>query len=101
MKSMGYMKIDKGELIEILAYLTTSAELLINEPHIYGPLRLLEAANRLIEMAESKGIDIDDLRELKQKINEAIEVVIKDEEKFKETLKEIGRETGKIVKQLP
>jgi hypothetical protein len=37
---------------ELVAYLLTSARDLLDEPLAYGPFRLLEAASRLVEIAE-------------------------------------------------
>ena len=36
--------------LEILTYLATSARGTVYEPKLYGPLRLMEAANRLIHL---------------------------------------------------
>ena len=41
----------------------------MNEPKIYGPMRLIEAAQRLAELAESSGIDHELLAEVSQRIH--------------------------------
>lgn len=42
--------------LEILTYLATSARGTIYEPRLYGPLRLMEAANRLIHLMGRMGL---------------------------------------------
>src|SRR5919198_531291 len=37
----------EDEALELLAFLVTAARTQVDEPHEYGPLRLLTAANRL------------------------------------------------------
>ena len=37
----------EDEALELLAFLVTAARTQVDEPHEYGPLRLLSAANRL------------------------------------------------------
>ena len=41
---------NKEASLELLIYMITSAAGLENEPHIYGPLRLIEASQRLCQL---------------------------------------------------
>ncbi|MCY4085704.1 MAG: DUF6092 family protein [Actinomycetia bacterium] len=55
----------EDRLFEIVLYLVSCARLTIDEPPIYGSLRLVESASRLVTAAaEIEGLDVDDfLRE--------------------------------------
>ena len=45
------------EAIELAAYLVSCADISRNEPDLYGPVRLLEAAKRLAKVVLEHGID--------------------------------------------
>ena len=48
-------------LFELVLYLISSARLTLDEPPIYGSLRLIEGASRLVESAPELGdVDVDD-----------------------------------------
>lgn len=55
-------------VIRLLCFLAVSARELVDEPKIYGPMRLVEAAQRLVELAEDSGIRHDLLTEVAQRI---------------------------------
>jgi hypothetical protein len=59
----------ESELTGLLCFLTVSARELMNEPKIYGPMRLVEAAQRLAELAEASGLDHGLLAEASQRID--------------------------------
>jgi Family of unknown function (DUF6092) len=44
--------LDKGDEVELLAYLVTAARTQVDEAAEYAPMRLLAAAGRLAEMIE-------------------------------------------------
>lgn len=51
-------------LFELVLYLISSARLTLDEPPIYGSLRLVEGASRLVDAASELGeIDVDDFLE--------------------------------------
>jgi hypothetical protein len=54
--------------LEILTYLATSARGTIYEPRLYGPLRLMEAANRVIHLMGHMGLSNTDLDALARQI---------------------------------
>lgn len=57
-------------VIDLLAYMLTSARGLMKEPAVYGPFRLIEGASRLCGLlAESGHGDKDFLTDLKEKID--------------------------------
>ena len=54
-----------GELLLLIGFMLTSAHGLVDEPKSYGPARLLEAAGRLLDMMEERGMLDDSLKEIK------------------------------------
>ena len=56
------------ELTGLLCFLTVGARELMNEPKIYGPMRLMEAAERLAPVAEACEIDHELLAEVSRRI---------------------------------
>jgi hypothetical protein len=57
------------ELTGLLCFLAVGARELMNEPKIYGPMRLIEAVQRLAELAEASEIDHELLSEVSQRID--------------------------------
>ena len=55
-------------LIDLLCFLVVGARELMNEPKIYGPMRLMEASQRLTGLAEDCGIRHELLAEVSQRI---------------------------------
>lgn len=45
----------KDDHFKLLAFLITSARGCVDEPVLYGPLRLVDAAARLIDIMEKEG----------------------------------------------
>ena len=84
---------EKEELYyDLLSYMATSARGCIDEPKLYGPLRLIETMERIIKILddeESKEV----YEEIKSLIHENKYSVMNDEEEFTELL-------DKIVKKL-
>jgi len=62
----------QGELgiINLICFMVVSARELVNEPKIYGPMRLVEATQRLIHLAECQGIQHELLTEVINRIRE-------------------------------
>lgn len=40
--------VTEDDVFELVAFLVTSARLCVDEPKLYGPLRLVDAASRLL-----------------------------------------------------
>jgi hypothetical protein len=71
------------QLISLICYQISSARGLVDEPKIYGPSRLVEAARRAIDLAEDLGIQRGSLAEVSRRIEEGrLEALMKDEETF-------------------
>ena len=97
MRSMGSILNDKH--FQLLAFLITSARGCIDEPKLYGPLRLLDAATKLIEIMEEEGKCDEDILKLKELIEESIDTLMYDEEAFVKFLDELTKKLAKIIRK--
>ncbi len=76
-----------------------SARGCVDEPPLYGPLRLIDAASRLIDIME-EGKANNKLLKLKELIEEKKYLVMYDEEEFVKLLDELFKELAKIIKEV-
>ena len=83
---------------QLLSFLITSARGCLDEPEIYGPLRLLDGAYRLLEIIKEEGKMNEDLEELQKEIEECMDVLMYDEEEFIRRLDAISKKLGEIIK---
>lgn len=74
--------------MELLIYMITSAAGLENEPHIYGPLRMIEASQRLCGLMQEEDPDNEDLKELIRIIENGKQKSTSDEEAFYQMLQD-------------
>ena len=95
-----HMVVSEEDLYEILAFLFSSAHLLVNEPHLYGTFRLIDAATRLIGFALEGGELEDDkfLRQLKEDVDSRKLLLMTDEETYFQLLEDATREMAKEMK---
>ncbi len=90
----------EDEHFQLLAFLLTSARGCIDEPPIYGPLRLIDAADKLISMLMEKYRgESKEFQEIRKKIEKARNLVLTNEEEFTKTLDELVRSLSKIIKK--
>jgi len=82
----------------LLSFLITSARGCVDEPKIYGPLRLLDAAVRVIDIMEKEGRATPEVLRLRELIEEALDVLMHDEEEFVRRMDNLSRELAKIIK---
>jgi len=61
----------KNDSFNLLAFLVTSARNCVEEPKLYGSLRLIDAASRLIEILEEVNMADEFFVEVGRRINEA------------------------------
>ena len=95
------MVVSEEGLYEVLAFLFSSAHILVNEPHLYGTFRLIDAASRLIGFALESG-QLDDeqfLRELKDDVDEKKFVLMTDEETYFQLLEDATRRMAQEMKK--
>lgn len=81
------LQLNEKELRDLLIYMITSAAGLPGEPHMYGPLRLIESAGRLARMLGST-CEEKDIRELVDIIEEGKGKNMTDPEGFCQMLQE-------------
>jgi hypothetical protein len=55
-------------IIALLCFLAVAARELMNEPKIYGPMRLMEASLQLTELAADCGVENELVAEVSQRI---------------------------------
>jgi hypothetical protein len=72
----------KKEFFAYLAFLAISARNCVEEPKLYGPLRLVDGASRLIEIMEKAGIEDPFFHEIKEKIDRDKYSVMSDRDQF-------------------
>lgn len=98
---MGMENILEDEHFQLLAFLVASARGCVDEPAIYGPLRLIDAAEKLVNIIEEKyGRKLPELEDVKNTIEKARNVILTDEEEFVKTLDELVVKVSKIIKRL-
>jgi hypothetical protein len=56
-------------MLLLVGFMLTSAHGLVDEPQSYGPARLLDAAGRLLDMIDEKGMLDESLKEIKAAID--------------------------------
>jgi hypothetical protein len=95
------MVVSEEGLYEVLAFLFSSAHLLVNEPHLYGTFRLIDGASRLMAFAIEGGQLEDErfLRELKDYVDEKKFLLMTDEETYFELLEDATRKMAKEMKK--
>ena len=89
----------RDDHFKLLAFLITSARGCVEEPPLYGPLRLVDAAARLIEIMEKEGKATPELLELQKLIEEKKDLVMYDEEGFVEFLDDLSKKLAEIIKK--
>jgi hypothetical protein len=94
------MVVSEEGLYEILAFLFSSAHLLVKEPHLYGTFRLVDGASRLIGFALESGQLEDEtfLRRLKEDVDEKKFLLMTDEETYFQLLEDATRAMAKEMK---
>lgn len=88
-------------LFDLAVFLATSARGCVEEPHLYGPFRLIDALSRLIELPKYAACIKEDpfLAKMKRVINEKKFLVVSDAEAFKVFLESLVREFAKELKR--
>ena len=95
------MVVSEEDLYEILAFLFSSAHLLVNEPHLYGTFRLVDGASRLMGFALESGQleDAHFLRQLKDDVDEKKFLMMTDEKTYFDLLERATRAMAKEMKK--
>ena len=70
------------EFFELICYMITSARNLIEENKLYGPLRLVDAVSRLVDVLEKLDLKSPRLEVIQRRIKDGEDTVMESEEKF-------------------
>jgi hypothetical protein len=92
-------KLIESPQFKLLSFLVSSARGCVDEPALYGSLRLIDAAARLIDIMQEEGLVNDDLIRLRELIKEKMDLVMYGEAGFVEFLDYVSQELVKIVKK--
>jgi hypothetical protein len=86
--------------LQLATYLVSSARDCLDEPPIYGPLRLLVGVSKLIELSRSVPQLKDEfLERMERRINEDVLKVMSDREAFQKALDDLLLEFSKELKK--
>lgn len=88
-------------LLELVAFLATSARGCIDEPPMYGPLRLIEALSRLTDLPKyAKCLKEDEfLRNIKTEIEQKKQSLVFDVQEFQDMVDRIVLQVTKELKR--
>jgi hypothetical protein len=89
----------KSDQFKLLSFLITSARGCVDEPALYGPLRLVDAAARLIRIWEKEDEVPAEIVRLRVLIEEKEYSVMYNEEEFISFLNELSKEIAKLIKE--
>jgi len=70
------------EFFELICFMVTSARNLIQENRLYGPLRLVDAVSRLVDILEKLDLKSPRLEAIRERIEKGEDTVMESEEKF-------------------
>ncbi len=95
------MVVSEEGLYEVLAFLVSSAQILVNEPHLYGTFRLIDGASRLIGFALESGQleDEEFFRRLKEDVDERKFLLMTDEDTYFQLLEDSTRAMAREMKK--
>jgi len=96
----GKMSEEKDPFFDLLCYMATSARGCVDEPKLYGPFRLVDAIERIINIIEEKEEGYEFYPELKKKIQNNKYKMMQDEDEFIEFLDDIVEYLAKKEKML-
>ncbi len=89
----------EDEHFKLLTFLIVSARGCVDEPSLYGPLRLIDAAERLIGLMDKMGKADKRLIEIMETIRERKFSVMSNEAEFIKLLDELVLRISRIIKE--
>jgi hypothetical protein len=93
-------RVRRGEWLELFCFMTSSARGLIGEPMLYGPFRLVDSLERIIDLLKKQNLLRDDfLKAEMEKIKVKKLVVVTDENEFIAFLDELVMDFVKELKK--
>lgn len=90
----------RGEWLALFCFMTSSARGLIGEPVLYGPFRIVDSLEKILELLENQSLLSDEfLKTEREKIEEKKLVVVTDEDEFIAFLDELVMDFAKELKK--
>lgn len=91
---------DERTLFDIATYLVASARDCLDEPLVYGPLRLLEGVNRIISLSKTdpslKDVFLEDME---PRVSRDVLKVMSDREAFRKALDDLLRDFAEEMRK--
>lgn len=92
--------LSEEDVYELLAFLVSSAQLLVDEPRLYGPFRLIDAGSRLLGLVlERGGTESEFLSSFKRHLDASKMLAISDEKAFVEFLNDSSRRLARELRR--
>jgi Family of unknown function (DUF6092) len=88
----------RSAVLDHLAFLLSSAELCLDEPHYYGTLRLLDAASRFAAMLLAAGFGDPAIAQLSSRMEEAKALRKTDPAAYRRLLHELPAAVAQAIK---
>ncbi len=88
-------------VLDHLAFLLSSAELSLHEPHYYGTMRLLDGASRFARAVLEAGVDDPRLVELSRRIEVAKAARKSDPDSYRDFLHSLPADVAEAIRALP
>ncbi|OAA87954.1 MULTISPECIES: DUF6092 family protein [Clostridium] len=86
------------KLIELLAYIVSSAVGCLNEPKIYGSLRLIDTTQKIIELFnELNLVEDENLNKIANIINEEKSLCMSDDAAFEKMLNSVSDKLVQLI----
>ena len=85
------------QILGLVCYMLTSACNLLNETKSYGPLRLIDAASRLIAILSENNISSPSLEKIREKIEQDKYKVMEDDSQFRAFLNDLVLYTVSLI----
>lgn len=89
----------KNEFFNLLIFLIIAARNCVKEPKLYGPLRLVDGASRLIEILGKMDMEDTFLQGIKEKIDTGKYLVMEDEGEFIKFLDDLTLDVADALKE--
>lgn len=70
------------EVLDHICFMLVAARGCVEEPHLYGPLRLIDSVSRLVELLERYGLATDFMQELRRHIDAHKFILMSDADAF-------------------
>lgn len=89
----------KNGLFELFSFLIASASGCVKEPKLYGPLRLIDGASRLIVILEKEGLTDEFLLRMRKKIEDKRYTVMSSKDEFTKFLNDLTLDLADELKK--